>query len=895
MPLKLGEYAPGTGITFRSFGYPPRMDPYVGLWITGTVNGFDQVSSNLKRLWLLSSEISPGSSGAPVLDDQSETVIGIIEGFNTEDRNGRAIPAEVFRDVCEQITSRSFAQFYSQLCSRLSESGEQALLWAESLRRSTNGGAIYSEYILAGLFQNRDGFAYRLLTLFDGEDEVLPRLEALANKLTNTQVSIQAIKPVSPEFLAALVFSLNTERALQMANDLAKEYVSSRDILAGLLITTESWASQWVAELLQIDQPTLYHLLLQEPDERTLLATIRQASKRAQSPTKPTALEKIIQIDAQVIPAQVETGKATYLHFDINFLGSGIQAQNLQGEITLMIQTDAAYIPDGQNILTLPITAEHIEAVIELQARIPGQHTIQIFPYYNRKRLSAASARLDILPTNQPVRLELPDPAGPRPVPQPDLTIRAYTNQQGEDDLLNLDYVLYSPHPALLIPGTSAGSIKLKRSEIARRMARLAQSLQVTSEGYIQTSEALAATGNELYDLLFPEPLKKLYQEIHEKIRHILILTDASLWIPWELIKPHGLGWKHNFLGASYYLGRWVDGWGGLRRAEFPIGQVALVQGAGIEKYCSANEWNDLFAEGDLPRLVQRLFIDSPGSYAEAMAYTSPVWGLHFAMISERLGTFRKEVIPVDASQFDADKVRDYALDLHAKRSLVTFSSLTPTTETALSEVETRWLPTYIQSGASAFVSTLWSTPPDVDRLFWQSFYREIWNKRSLGEAVFNARHVLRQAYPDRWDWLAYFLVGDPMAVGYLPRPGDGFVTLECLKHDIRQPLTIGKRYSFLASLRDVPPVWHQERLYRSSLENWGQPSVHIFAPAFDIKPEIVLPLEEVGPGIHQTRFELTPQRAQSSDVFIKFVSESREVRHTISFSLNIAGKGGNQ
>jgi serine/threonine protein kinase len=566
-----------------------------------------------------------------------------------------------------------------------------------------------------------------------------------------------------------------------------------------------------------------------------------------------------------------------------------------QREVSFFVQAEGFYIQEGEDVITFSLPAggtEGVEATVELQARLPGAHQITIEPFYDGQRhwpLSVpASVRFDEDVKKRP---ELPSPLAPRPVPQPDLCLRVYTIPLNpEASRLRLEYVLYSPLRQLHLPGVPVGSVEVSALELTRLHAQLDRLLRRAFPiGSEELYDGLRSVGRELYTMLFSSGLKQIYCDVWDKAASWLVLCDADPWIPWELVKPHGAGWEHDFLAACYSLGRWVEGWGVSRPAEFPLGAAYFAPDAGLAGHHAMEEWTQLVANGDVPRMEESLLTDWPGGYSSALSFSSPVWGLHFESYPERLSPTLRGLVAQDTERFSSEEVVERRLDLRQKRPVVTFGMLALERQTALTEVEARWMPTFIQSGASAFIGPLWATAPQADRIFWRAFYQALWERVPLGEAMLTARQSLRQALPDSLDWLAYFMVGDPMARSYIPRPGDGYVALECRNHDLTQPMQMDKTYSFVASLRATPPPWYTGRLYQTQEEAWDDPQVFVFAPGFQV-PQALLPVDMRLSEMGSVQFDLVPKIAGEHDIFVKFLA-GEEVRQSLTLHVDVESR----
>ncbi len=86
-PLMLGDSEGSQAHPFRTFGYPP-VGKVEGLWAHGQISGIVKAADR-RLLQLNSSEVTPGMSGAPVLDEETRRVVGMISEIAMPDPYGR--------------------------------------------------------------------------------------------------------------------------------------------------------------------------------------------------------------------------------------------------------------------------------------------------------------------------------------------------------------------------------------------------------------------------------------------------------------------------------------------------------------------------------------------------------------------------------------------------------------------------------------------------------------------------------------------------------------------------------------------------------------------------------------------------------------------------------------
>jgi hypothetical protein len=105
IPAILGPSANTDSHTFRALGYP-NVGDFRGVWAEGKILGATTDSQGRRALQLESQNIAPGMGGAPVLDVNTNRVVGMINLTYNADHTLKfrdaafAIPSETLRDLC---------------------------------------------------------------------------------------------------------------------------------------------------------------------------------------------------------------------------------------------------------------------------------------------------------------------------------------------------------------------------------------------------------------------------------------------------------------------------------------------------------------------------------------------------------------------------------------------------------------------------------------------------------------------------------------------------------------------------------------------------------------------------------------------------------------------------
>lgn len=353
------------------------------------------------------------------------------------------------------------------------------------------------------------------------------------------------------------------------------------------------------------------------------------------------------------------------------------------------------------------------------------------------------------------------------PVPPIDLEIRVLTPWgRGRDAI---DFVLNSPSGVVgfhheSVSGKPVHSPEKFQKQLFEQLEGLSRGRDV-DYGEIASSDIsqeLITLGHNLYENLFPREMKSLYREIADKVETLLITSDEP-WIPWEIVRPAELE-DDDFLCMKFQMSRWLTG------------DVSLAshRRVGHLLYIESGDDDDLPEAGLERQWLQELADSTPGMTGSFPPLTaSRDLGallekggfdlLHFA----GHGEYNEEQPGETKIKLAEGPLRVRHLSpaaekkLRQERPLVFFNACqVGRLDHSLSDLD-GWAPRWVRRcGCSAFLAPFWSVRDEAALRFAQLFYAELTQGKTLGQAVFLARHRLREEEPGETDWLAYSLYG---------------------------------------------------------------------------------------------------------------------------------------
>ncbi|MDX9954455.1 MAG: SUMF1/EgtB/PvdO family nonheme iron enzyme [Anaerolineae bacterium] len=490
------------------------------------------------------------------------------------------------------------------------------------------------------------------------------------------------------------------------------------------------------------------------------------------------------------------------------------------------LSTDGLQIQNSDSAMIHfdPGIGQFTSATFSLQAHLCGDrpYTIELFAE------DPVSGRISIYKTGGIITVHPPEiieeqppllpPLDIRVAPQPDFVLNVTTTlPSSTDEMRHLTYYLSSRVPGLRLHNQRVGAVTLRAADYARIQTALQATLrQVAGMQARDARERLLMLGKSLFDLCFPpestHEFRQALQQSAGQATTWLIRQDEYIWVPWELLVPYSANENAplHFLGERYHLSRWVEGLGPPLYSEVPLGEIALAHYKILE---AGTE------EQDEGLRAWRQLLHAPGVYG-ILPVVNPETPFYSVHVLYHAGSWlsKRDIIARDSATAPASPEQDAAkarLHLRLKRPVVTLGMWDDKTMPSGTNAEAWQLPErvlpFLRAGASAVIGPWWPTSEAADRIFWPAFYDLLERRVPLGESVWRARLAVRQALPERPDWLAYALFGDPRARAYWPDPSEGYTVLECLNPD--DPLRPGKTYTFRVSLRNRPPIAYTDRL----------------------------------------------------------------------------------
>jgi hypothetical protein len=306
-------------------------------------------------------------------------------------------------------------------------------------------------------------------------------------------------------------------------------------------------------------------------------------------------------------------------------------------------------------------------------------------------------------------------------------------------------------------------------SSLARRSAS-ARSADETAAARKELSDL----GANLFDQLFPQALKDEYGKVVRKkyAGRALLITSDEPWIPWEVVRPFAVDDNGDVLYDDpplcemFRLSRWLAGRGA-------PDQVAMRQGVWVappDNLQAAGAEGAFFEE--LHRRNWQISLSGPLTRVDEVQkrlQSKDTQLFHFACH----GNF-------DAANPDNSKIKleggffsPGQIDIQARAGLLATRPMVFLNACHAGQVGFGltglggWAEKFLQSGASAFIGSLWEINDKLAAQFAQEFYNRLWGLTGvapapLGQAFHEARMAIKTADEANPTWLAYVLYGDP-------------------------------------------------------------------------------------------------------------------------------------
>lgn len=306
-------------------------------------------------------------------------------------------------------------------------------------------------------------------------------------------------------------------------------------------------------------------------------------------------------------------------------------------------------------------------------------------------------------------------------------------------------------------------------SGLARRSAS-ARSADET----VAAKKELADLSANLFDQLFTTALKEEYgKTIRKKYAgKTLQITSDEPWIPWEVVRPFAVDDTGDILYDDpplcemFRLSRWLTGRGA-------PDQVAMKQGVWVapaDNLQAAQAESRYFDE--LHRRQWQVSLSGPLTKAadvQARFQSKDTQLFHFACH----GNFDATNPDNSMIKLEGGFLSPSQIGVQARAGLLATKPVVFLNACYAGQVGFGltglggWAEKFLQSGASAFIGSLWEINDVLAAQFAQEFYNRLWGLEGkaampLGQAFHEARMTIKAADEANPTWLAYVLYGDP-------------------------------------------------------------------------------------------------------------------------------------
>jgi CHAT domain-containing protein len=280
-----------------------------------------------------------------------------------------------------------------------------------------------------------------------------------------------------------------------------------------------------------------------------------------------------------------------------------------------------------------------------------------------------------------------------------------------------------------------------------------------------QTQTWLRNKGIELWRQFIPEPLQRQFWELSGRIQRILILSDKrGDPVPWEILYPFrpGNGNDGGFLAERFLITRWITG------VRPPASSLRLDSAAFVQPFEDEAPANAPAEIAAIRRLLKQRGmrvtepIEDLGLLSELL-HTGGFNLLHFACHN----AYASLEIKIGGEPFQPTLLQEHQGQFVGAAPLVFINACRSDGQVPQYTALEGWARAFLDTGAGAFVGTLWEVRDETASLFAQEFYSKLSEPGvapcTLGEALQAGRRKISDQ-PGDPTWLAYTVYGDSAA-----------------------------------------------------------------------------------------------------------------------------------
>lgn len=460
---------------------------------------------------------------------------------------------------------------------------------------------------------------------------------------------------------------------------------------------------------------------------------------------------------------EVQVGQRVPLQVRIGLTPSGGSAASLQSflvlpgtAVTLDVYSAGFSIrSDATQTLIVPIDKDSDWARFEMEARTPGNQTVEVNAWNNGAFLGTLTLAVTV--TTQAAQGQPTETTGGLGMRKPSAG-EVTLDVQYDPDKKQYRYQLRGDAIGVLEPflsRTFPDGRDAQFTQLITQMNQQAKNLQNYSPGAAR--DWLIGVGTLLWDDLMPQPLKEAFWQNVDKIQRLNIVSPADP-LPWEMVCPFQDGKPETalFLADRFSVSRWT--YGRPPSATLNIGDPYFVLPPD--------------APPSAPAEVQalRTIVGNAGAIEQLDALINLIKSkqfglLHFATHNvQHDGGLTDSYIPLDGQRFSQAFLGPlYRETLRERTPLVFMNACTAAGTSPTYTGMTSWANCFLNAGAGAFLGSLWEVRDRAAREFSVAFYSTLKEGKTLADAMQAGRGAITDKAGDP-TWLAYTLYGDPNA-----------------------------------------------------------------------------------------------------------------------------------